>query len=355
MDIPAIKGIHHITLVAENAQRTADFYTRVLGLRLVKKTVNFDAPDTYHLYFGDEVGTPGTLVTFFEWPTAPKGHWGIGATHHFALIVENGDGLLQWKRWLTDQGVAVDGPYNRVYFESIYFQDPDGVIVEIATRGPGWGFDEPFETWGTQLKPPPLDTTIGHRDEEANAARTRPEPVAEISAAMHIPGLHHITAMASDIERTTNFYTEILGMRLVKRTLNFDNPEAPHFYFATEDGHPGSVITYFGYDRARMRRGQLGRGLTHHFAFEVEDDAAQHAWRDRLQSFGLQPTTILDRSYFHSIYFQDPDGHILEIATRNPGFLIDEPRETLGQRLALPPWLERTRADIEVVLKPVEV
>jgi glyoxalase family protein len=355
MDIPAIKGIHHITLVAANARRTADFYTRVLGLRLVKKTVNFDAPDTYHLYFGDEVGTPGTLVTFFEWPTAPKGHWGIGATHHFALIVEHADGLLQWKRWLTDQGVAVDGPYNRVYFESIYFQDPDGVIVEIATRGPGWGFDEPFESWGTQLKPPPLDTTIGHRDEAAIAARTWPEPVSEITAAMRIPGLHHITAMASDIERTTDFYTEILGMRLVKRTLNFDNPEAPHFYFATEDGHPGSVITYFGYDRARMRRGQIGRGLTHHFAFEVDDDAAQQAWRERLQSFGLQPTPILDRSYFHSIYFQDPDGHILEIATRNPGFLIDEPRDTLGQRLALPPWLERNRREIEAELQPVEV
>ncbi|HSH77075.1 MAG TPA: VOC family protein, partial [Herpetosiphonaceae bacterium] len=108
MDIPPIKGLHHITLVAADARRTADFYTRVLGLRLVKKTVNFDAPDTYHLYFGDEIGTPGTLVTFFEWPRAPKGHWGIGATHHFALIVENNAGLLRWKRRLTDQGIAVD-------------------------------------------------------------------------------------------------------------------------------------------------------------------------------------------------------------------------------------------------------
>lgn len=355
MDLPPLKGIHHITLVAENARRTAGFYTRVLGLRLVKQTVNFDAPDTYHLYFGDETGAPGTLVTFFEWPNVPKGHWGIGATHHFALIVESVDGLLQWKRWLAGHGLAVEGPYNRVYFESIYFQDPDGVIVEIATRGPGWGFDEPSETWGTQLKPPPLETTIGHRDEAAIAARSWPEPVEEISAAMCLPGLHHITAMASDIERTSSFYTEILGLRLVKRTLNFDNPEAPHYYFAAQDGHPGSVITYFGYDPTKMRRGQLGRGLTHHFAFEVENDEAQQAWRERLIAFGLRPTPILDRSYFHSIYFQDPDGHILEIATRNPGFLIDEPPATLGQRLSLPTWLEPERNSIEAALKPVKV
>ena len=355
MDIPAIKGIHHITLVAANAQRTADFYTRVLGLRLVKKTVNFDAPDSYHLYFGDEIGSPGTLATFFEWPRAPKGYWGIGATHHFALIVESADGLLQWKRWLTGQGIKVDGPYNRVYFESIYFQDPDGVIIEIATREPGWSVDEPFEAWGMQLKPPPVETTVGHRDEAAIAARTWPEPVPEISPAMRLPGLHHITAMASDIERTANFYTEILGMRLVKRTLNFDNPEAPHYYFAAADGHPGSVITYFGYPPGKMRRGQIGRGLTHHFAFEVEDDAAQQAWRERLLSFGVSPTPILDRSYFRSIYFNDPDGHILEIATRNPGFLIDEPHETLGQQLTLPAWLEPERKAIEAVLAPVNV
>jgi glyoxalase family protein len=354
MELPAIKGIHHITLVAANARRTADFYTRVLGLRLVKKTVNFDAPDKYHLYFGDETGSPGTLVTFFEWPHAPKGIWGIGATHHFALMVENSTGLLQWKRWLTDQGISVDGPYNRVYFESIYFTDPDGVIVEIATRGPGWGFDEPFETWGTELRLPPLETMVGHRDEQVIAARTAPEPVAGITPEMRLPGLHHITAIASDIERTTQFYTETLGMRLVKRTVNFDNPDAPHYYYAAEDGHPGSVITYFGYAPGMLRRGQIGRGLTHHFALEVEDDDAQQAWREHLLSMGVETTPILDRKYFHSIYFHDPDGHIVEIATRNPGFLVDEPRETLGQGLALPDWLEQERATIEAGLEPIE-
>lgn len=355
MDITPIAGIHHITLVAANAQRTAEFYTRMLGLKLVKRTVNFDAPDTYHLYFGDEQGNPGTLVTFFEWPRAAKGVWGIGTTHHFALLVESSEGLLKWKRWLTDRGVAVTGPYDRVYFQSIYFTDPDGVIVEIATRGPGWGLDEPFERWGSELKPPPIETTVGHRDEAAIAAQTWPDPISEIDPTMHIPGLHHITAISSDIERTTNFYTEILAMRLVKRTLNFDNPDAPHLYYAAEDGHPGSVITYFGYTPQTMRRGKLGRGLTHHFAFEVADDQAQLAWRERLLEHGIETTEVRDRKYFHSIYFSDPDGHILEIATRNPGFLVDEPQASLGQSLELPPWLEADRATIEQELKPLQL
>ncbi|MEM8535873.1 MAG: VOC family protein, partial [Chloroflexota bacterium] len=133
-----IQGLHHITLVSANAQRTVDFYTKLLGQRLVKQTVNFDDPGSYHLYFGDELGRPGSAITFFEWPSAPKGHPGIGGTHHFALHVADYDGLLKWKRRLIDHGVAVDGPLDRHYFRSIYFRDPDGVIVEIATRGPGW-------------------------------------------------------------------------------------------------------------------------------------------------------------------------------------------------------------------------
>ncbi|NJO83251.1 MAG: hypothetical protein HC828_10810 [Blastochloris sp.] len=131
-----ILGIHHITIVASNAQRTVDFYTRMLGQRLVKQTVNFDDPTSYHLYFGDETGRPGTALTFFEWPNAPKGKPGIGGTHHVALAVESYDGLLMWKRRLNDRGIAVDGPFDRHYFKSIYFKDPDGMIIEIATKGP---------------------------------------------------------------------------------------------------------------------------------------------------------------------------------------------------------------------------
>jgi catechol 2,3-dioxygenase-like lactoylglutathione lyase family enzyme len=132
-----IQGIHHITLIGSDPQRTIDFYTRVLGQRLVKQTINFDDPGSYHLYFGDEVGSPGSVITFFAWPGAPKGHWGIGGTHHFAMQVPDYHALLMWKRRLTDLGLKVDGPLDRHYFTSIYFQDPDGVIIEIATNGPG--------------------------------------------------------------------------------------------------------------------------------------------------------------------------------------------------------------------------
>src|SRR5258707_12350192 len=147
--------LHQITIVSADAQRTADFYTRVLGLRLVKKTVNFDAPNTYHLYFGNENAEPSSLVTFFEWPHASRGAPGIGGTHHFALHVADYDGLLMWKRRLTDMGIAVNGPLDRHYFTSIYINDPDGTIVEIATRGPGFTGDEPADSIGKSHHLPP--------------------------------------------------------------------------------------------------------------------------------------------------------------------------------------------------------
>ncbi|NJL95880.1 MAG: glyoxalase, partial [Anaerolineae bacterium] len=160
----SIQGIHHITLVTADAQRNVDFYVGVLGLRFVKKTVNFDDPSSYHLYYGDHVGSPGSAVTFFEWPRAPRGFPGIGGTHHFALTVADYDGLLKWKRRLTDLGLAVDGPFDRHYFTSIYFRDPDGVIVEIATLGPGWAVDEAPDAIGTAFRAPPEAMMVANRD-----------------------------------------------------------------------------------------------------------------------------------------------------------------------------------------------
>ncbi|HLF26622.1 MAG TPA: VOC family protein [Anaerolineae bacterium] len=349
----SILGFHHITLVASNAQQTVDFYTRILGLRLVKKTVNFDAPNTYHLYFGDETGTPGTLLTFFEWPNAGKGQWGIGATHHLALTVETAGAQLMWKRWLTGQGVPVAGPYDRSYFRSIYFTDPDGLILEIATRAPGWAVDELPEELGSRVIMPPAELMVGGRDEAAIKAATWLEPVVEITPEMQLAGLHHITAIASDIERTHAFYTEVLGLRLLKRTVNFDNPQSPHTYWGVGEGRPGTIITYFGYSPAQLRYGELGIGLTHHFAFAVKDEATQREWHARLRSQGLQVTPVLDRKYFKSIYFNDPDGHILEIATLPPGFMVDEEKDQLGSTLALPAWLEPQRATIESELTPI--
>ncbi len=147
-----IQGLHHITLVTADAARNVDFYTRVLGQRFVKKTVNFDDPGSYHLYYGDEHGRPGTAITFFEWPGAPRGRWGLGGTHHFALTVETREGLLKWKRRLADLGIAVAGPLDRRYFTSIYFQDPDGAILEIATRRPGCTVDEAPDAIGTAFR-----------------------------------------------------------------------------------------------------------------------------------------------------------------------------------------------------------
>ncbi len=349
----SIRGIHHLTAVCSNAQRTVDFYTGVLGMRLVKQTVNFDDTTSYHLYFGDLAGNPGTLVTFFEWKDLPQGTWGIGTTHHLAFSVGSVEAQTRWKRWLQDRGIAVTGPYDRRYFRSIYFSDPDGLILEIATAGPGWTVDESEDRLGRKLIAPPESLRKGTRDENLIAGMTWPEPIDSLTPGMKLSGLHHITAIASNIDTTAAFYTELLGMRLLKKTLNFDDLAAPHYYFGAGEGKPGTVITYFGYPRARMRQGAIGTGMTHHFAFSVDDDDAQNVWREKLLSARVAVTPVLDRKYFRSIYFRDPDGHILEIATAGPGFAVDEPPASLGTDLALPAWLEPERSAITASLTPL--
>jgi glyoxalase family protein len=352
----AIQGIHHITLVCGDAQRTVDFYTQVLGLRFVKRTVNFDDPGSYHLYFGDEVGRPGSAVTFFEWPNAPKGHFGIGGTHHFALIVNDYDGLLKWKRRLVDLGLSVDGPLDRHYFKSIYFTDPDGCILEIATRGPGWTVDEAPDAIGTEFRELPAEMMINNRDEARIAAETWPDAVAEITGDMALSrGMHHITAIGSSIASTQAFFGDLLGLRRVKMTSNFDDPTSAHWYWGVGDGRPGTLITYFERDPLKTRRAQIGRGQTHHFALAVADEEAQLRWREKLVKAGLRVTPVLDRQYFKSIYTNDPDGHIVELATAGPGFAVDEAVEDLGKHLKLPPWLERNRDAIEESLRPLTV
>lgn len=351
-----VLGIHHITLVCTDAQRTVDFYTKVLGLRLVKQTVNFDDPSSYHLYFGDHAGTPGSAITYFEWPAAQKGHPGIGGTHHFALQVADYEGLLKWKRRLTDLGLKVTGPYDRHYFTSIYFRDPDGVILEIATPGPGWTVDEPQEMLGTSYQAPPAQMLVANRAEERIKAETWPEPLHSILPEMALmQGMHHITAIGTDIQRTHAFFGELLGMRLVKRTSNFDDPDSAHWYWGVGDGKPGTLITYFERHAGRENRVRMGAGQTHHFALAVPDEEAQLEWRARLLEAGLQVTPVLDRVYFKSIYTRDPDGHIIELATAGPGFLTDEDDKTLGQHLQLPPWLEPHRSSIESGLRPLQV
>ena len=256
-----IQGLHHISIVCADAQRTVDFYSGVLGLRLVKQTVNFDAPTTYHLYFGDSVGSPGTAITFFEWPGAARGAPGIGGTHHVALTVEDRDGLLRWKRRLTDIGLMVTGPLDRHYFTSIYFSDPDGTILEIATVGPGFAVDEPREALGTTPRQLPAEMVDRNRDEERIRQETWFEPVAAIDPGMALRhGMHHITAICSDIERTDAFFGHLLGMRRVKMTSNFDDLTSRHWYWGVDDGQPGTLITYFERDRSRSARVRMGAG-----------------------------------------------------------------------------------------------
>jgi len=350
-----ILGLHHITLVSADAQRTIDFYTRVLGLRLIKKTVNFDDPGSYHLYFGNEAGQPGSVVTFFEWRNAVKGYPGIGGTHHFAMQVSTNDGLLQWKRRLTGLGIQVTGPLDRHYFRSIYFKDPDGTILEIATRGPGWTIDEEPGHLGETYREPPAEMLVANRDQARILAETWPEPVPSITPGMALSqGMHHITAIASDIHATHAFFGELLGLQRVKRTSNFDDPGSAHWYWGVNDGQPGTLITYFERDPGRERRARFGAGQTHHFALAVPDDETQLAFRDQLMTSGLRVSPVMDRVYFKSIYTNDPDGHIIELATLGPGFMIDESVDALGQTLRLPSWLEPDRADIEAVLQPLQ-
>ena len=353
-----ITGLHHITLVSSNAQRTTDFYTQILGLRLVKQTVNFDDPSAYHLYFGNETGQPGSAITYFEWPHATQGRPGIGGTHHYALNVADYDGLLKWKRRLMDHDIAVNGPLDRHYFTSIYFKDPDGVIIEIATNGPGFTADEAVATLGTEHRDPPEQMVINNRDETRIKNTTWPEPVPVITADMALShGMHHITAIGTNIERSHQFFSGVLGLQLVKQTSNFDDPSSAHWYWGTENGRPGTLITYFERNPQdkRYHRVRMGAGQTHHYAFSVPDEETQLQFREKLMQFGYRVSPVMDRVYFKSIYTNDPDGHIVELATAGPGFMFDESEAELGTNLKLPPWLEAHRTPIENGLTPLQV
>jgi glyoxalase family protein len=356
--VPAmlIRGLHHITLICSDAQRTVDFYTQTLGLRLIKKTVNFDDPSSYHLYFGDELGRPGTVITFFEWPAGARGYPGIGGTDHLALQVADDAGLLKWKRRLTDMGVSVEGPLDLRYFKAITFNDPDGTILEIATMGPGWTVDEPESALGEGVQAPPERLLATHRDRPKIQAETWPEPVPEITPEMTLRrGMHHVTTISSDIERTHAFLAELLGLCRVKMTADYGDPAVAHWTWGLDGGRPGTLITAIERRGAQDRRARIGVGQTHHFALAVPDRISQMEWRERLLHAGLRVTPIIDRVYFTSIYTRDPDGHIVELATAGPGFGVDEAVSQLGQSLQLPPWLESRRSHIESTLRPIRV
>lgn len=330
----AITGLHHVTLVTADAQRNEDFYTRLLGLH------RFDASDdgqrsVGHRRYADVTGTPGTFVTFVERPHASRGHPGIGGTHHVALRTADRDALLRWKRRLTDAGVPVRGPYDRHYFTSIYFRDPDGAILEIATDGPGLDIDEPDGVPGSAPQRPPAALVRGARDEAAIAMQGWPEAVPVIDEPMSLSrGIHHISATASDLARTDAFLQGLLGLSLVKRTGNFDDPTMPHWTWGSADARPGSLITYFGLHAPSARRAAPGAGQTDHYAFAVSNLDALEALGERLLAAGAPVARVTSHDDVRALYTRDPDGHVVELTLAWPDGPIDDASLVDGRVLA---------------------
>jgi glyoxalase family protein len=315
-------GFHHITLVSGDSRRTLAFYRDLLGLSVVKDAGESKDPNAYRLYLGDESGTPGTLVTFVERPVATHGRPGVGDVHHLAMGVDSYETQLKWKRYLTDRGVPVSGPMPRGYFTSLYFRDPDGQMLEIATAGPGYDYDEDIAALGQKIMMPRDQQLPGGRDERLIHLTTYAEPVPTITPDMKLTGIHHITGMTDDIERASDFYEEALGLSVVKKSVNQDDPETPHWFWANYDGTrvlPHSSWTLFGWT-PRHPHARAGVGQTNHVAFRAADAEELHAWQDHLRSMDLDVSAVIDSPYFSSINFAAPDGQLLEIATDGPGF-----------------------------------
>lgn len=306
-------GIHHVTAIATEPQRNADFYVTVLGLRMVKRTVNFDAPDTYHLYYGDETGAPGTILTFFPWPGAPRGRRGTGQATTTSFSVPEGS-LGWWKQRLDGLAAPVAWASSRAGEDALAVHDPDGLLIELVAHPEA----DPRPPWEGGPVPP------------EHAVR----------------GLHSVTLTEAGYEHTAELLVDTLGFALVEES-------ADRFRFAAGAGGPGALVDVVC--RPEAEKGQVAAGTVHHVAWRVADDVQQHSWRDTLVDRGLNVTPIIDRQYFHSIYFHEPGGVLLEIATDPPGFAIDEPLLELGRALRLPPWLEPHRADIERALPALKL
>jgi len=303
-----LAGIHHVTAIATDPRTNLQFYTEVLGLRLVKKTVNFDDPGTYHLYFGDERGRPGTILTFFPWPLARRGSRGAGQATVTSFSVPQGS-LGWWLDRLEKQGVVHEDPVERLDEEALVFLDPDGLKLELVAHE---GADD-REPWGG----------------------------SPIPAGRAVRGFHSVTLSERGYEATARLLTEILGFRKVA--------EAGHrFRFDTGPGGAGARVDVLCTPDAP--HGRVAAGTLHHVAFRVADDEDQVAWRERLAGRDLDVTPVLDRQYFHSVYFREPGGVLFELATDPPGFTLDETVEDLGTGLKLPPWLEPHRERISGAL-----
>jgi glyoxalase family protein len=326
-----IQGLHHITLVTSNQEANRRFYTEVLGLRRVKLSVNQDDVFHRHLFYADERGTTGSAITFFEWPDLPPGTVGLGSPHHLSYRVGRVDSLPDWVSWLRAAGARVVGPLPRDGRVSIYLRDPDGAVIELTAAHEG-------------------TMTEGDVAELGRRASSAPVPPS-ISSAMRLTAFDHASPIASDPKLSARFFEKLVGLKSAFSIPDPDQRDASILAIGS-DARP-DFLRYLSSPSA-ARGGLVGRGSIHHIAMAVEDDRDQLRIMRRLDDVGIENSGVVDRSWFRSLYFRDPDGNLLEVATKGPGYTYDEPLETLGSRLALPRWLEPRRAEIEAVLKKTD-
>ena len=308
-----ITGIHHVTAITGDAQANLDFYTRVLGMRLVKKSVNQDSPDTYHLFYADADGNPGTDLTFFPWPDSAPVHPGIGLSMEVSLAVPSAS-VAYWRQRMLDHAVAIDGEEDRRGEHAMLLRDPFGQRLALVATSDA----REFTAWNKSPVP----------------------------AEHQIRGLHAVRLWERDRASTESFLLNTLGFH------SMGNDNGWHRY-GVADGGSGKHLDIR--EISSGERGRWGVGGIHHVAWRVKDDAAQLVVRERVLNAHRRPTDVIDRFWFHSVYFLEPGGVLFEVATDGPGFAIDESAETLGEHLVLPPWLEPSREEIEAELPPLSV
>lgn len=303
-----VSGIHHITAIAGSAKRNHEFYTTVLGLRLIKKTVNFDDPGTYHFYFGDETGTPGTILTFFPWEGIGKGKPGTGMATDIGYAVPEGS-LAFWTERFKQYHVNMNGSGSRFGEQYLSFEDPDGLPL-------------------TLIVPTAAD-------------RRKPWETPSVKAAVATRGFHSITLTLKSIHDTAAILTDIFDYKLLGQ-------EGNRYRYRTDAVEHASIVDLL--EAPQDARATGGSGTIHHVAFRVKDEAVLMQFREKIVKKGYNITQKIDRNYFFSLYFREPGGVLFELATENPGFAVDESVEDLGKNLKLPAQYEGSRAEIEKVL-----
>lgn len=311
--VESVRGIHHITCISGDAQENLDFYTGVMGMRLVKRSVNQDAPDTYHLFYADAEGRPGTDLTFFPWPGMPAARGGVGLTMEVDLAVPSGS-LGYWAERLEANGIKVGEPVTRFGERTLTATDPHGLpfaLVETDSR-------EAFAPWSASAVP----------------------------ESRQIRGLHGVRVWERDLAPTRQFLTGALGFTAL-------GEEDGWTRYGVAAGESGQVIDITV--RPNLARGSWGVGGVHHVAWRAPDEGTQLTLREQAHAAGRRPTPVIDRFWFKSVYFTEPGGVLFEIATDGPGFAIDEDMASLGDRLILPPWMEPQRTEIEMGLPPLRV